>query len=330
MVVNHSCYNNIQELNTGCQEGCCRLPGQQAERSAASPLLRELTKLGVKFEILPYSSPGFIPLEVNVGKAKNGLSWSEKRQVGHFIGYCSKLRDELVVVKSIADGKVAKVVRRADSSRYFLKGRQRIKAKLIKRMGGFYSVPGMMMSVTYDPKLISRDDAWHDVGVRGRRLEDNLNRWRKRAGMAKVRGIRLLEPQRGTGYPHLHFAYPKLKYLAPIGKLTAWWAQASNSVDLSYRDSFSPAGYVCKYVSKLDGWDDLSLSYIWSNRTRLYSMSRDFYLVPVEKRESEWAFNRTMSLSDFKVRFANLMNDFDTLLGVDELVNEFVKGVDDG
>lgn len=256
-------------------------------------------------------------LRVNVGKAKIGSVASRKAEfvfvdkVSAFRGYRDSLADKLVVVRSRSDSSTAKIIRQSDSSRYFPEGRYRIKAKIVKRMGGFYSTNGLMLTATYAPQMISVDDAFRDVGGRSRRLLDNINRWRRRNGMARVRGIKVLEVQPSTGYPHFHIAFPKLRYLAPISKLTEWWGQAVNSVDLSYRDNFSPTGYVCKYISKLEGWSDDAMAEIWFNRTRLYSMSRDYYTQVEDKRRPEWEFYTTKLLS--LLSMPELMTTFDNV-----------------
>ena len=251
---------------------------------------------------------------------------SEDARVKKFQEYRSKLADKVVIVENLADKSIVKVIHQADGSRYFPEGRKRIRAKIYKRMGKWGSCHGLMLSCTFDPKLISKAAAWREVGSRGSRLEDALNVWRRREGMPKVRGIRVLEPQKGTGYPHLHFVYPKLKYLAPIAKLTQWWGQAVNSVDLSYKDSFNPVGYVCKYVSKLEGWSDEALSEIWLNKTRLYSMSRDYYLVAKETRMPEWKFSQTARLSGVGVWFRALVDGYDTVVGANDLAMEVYIG----
>jgi hypothetical protein len=85
-----------------------------------------------------------------------------------------------------------------------------------------------------------------------------------------------------------------------------------NSIELTYRDTFSPAGYVCKYVSKMEGWSDSAMAEIWFNRTRLYSMSRDYYTQPVDKRIPEWEFFATKRVS--LLSMPELMVTFDSVL----------------
>jgi len=253
-------------------------------------------------------------------------SISEDARVEAFRDYRSKLADKVVIVENLVDKGLVKVIHQADSSRYFPEGRKRIRAKIYKRMGKWSSCHGLMLTLTFDPELISCDDAWREVGSRGSRLMDVVNVWRKREGMPRVRGIRVLELQKQTGYPHLHYVFPKLRWLCPVEKVTEWWSQAVNSVDISYKDSFNPVGYVCKYVSKLEGWSDEALSEIWLNRTRLYSMSRDYYLVADERRSPEWSFCKTARLSGAGVWFRALVGEYDTVLGANDLAMEVFIG----
>jgi len=80
--------------------------------------------------------------------------------------------------------------------------------------------------------------------------------------MPKAKFLAVLEVQPSTGYPHVHLMFPYLKWLAPIAWMTEQWGQAENSVDYQVKDSMSPVSYVCKYISKLEGWSDLALSYL--------------------------------------------------------------------
>ncbi len=315
-----------------------------------TPLLQEALRLGAK--IIPVEengsflatkspvSPGFISFTVNEDKAKtphlhyitpDKLGWAvmvvgESRQVKAFIDYLERLEDKRVLVANLLDGNLAKLIKPADASRYFPGGRKRIKGKIFKRMGRWFNCPGYLLSLTFDPSKISRVDAWQKVGILRREFMNRVNRWRKRAGMPKAKFISVLEAQPGTGYPHVHLVFPYMRWLAPIGFLTETWGQASNSVDYKIKDSISPVSYVCKYISKLDGWSELALSYLWTNRTRLYSMSRDYTLPDYsDKRVSEWQFQRCLSKSQAVNLVINGLSGYDTLLGADDLVNEILQ-----
>lgn len=305
--------------------------------SEVSKLVAEAIRLGCKITSrqfkISYISPGLDLQSVNVGKANyavsdDGVSGDvvSETKVSAFRKYRENLADKVVIVQNSVDESVVKVIRRADSSRYFPEGRRRIKGRIYKRMGGFFSCNGLMTSITFDPKLISKSNAWRDVGSLGRSWLDNVNRWRVRNGMPRVRGIKVLEVQPGTGYPHLHYAFPRLRWLAPRDVLRRYWHYAAEGVDWRYRDSFSPAGYVCKYVSKLEGWTDEALAEIWVNRTRLYSMSRDYYLVDEEKRVPEWCYLKSTRLGLADMWFPSLVGEYDTVLGANDIAMEVYIG----
>lgn len=314
-----------------------------------TPLLQEALHLGAVINWDKYyssqtgespSSPGFITISVNSDKSKiphlhlvtpDKLDWAimiaqEHEQVKKFCEYRAELENKRVLVASLIDGKLAKLVKPSDASRYFKEGRRRIKGKIYKRLGRWFNQPGYLLSLTFDPSKISRADAWRNVGKLRSEFIDRVNRWRKRHGFSKAKCIPVLEVQPGTGYPHIHIVFPYLKYLAPIKWMTEQWGQADNSVDMSYKNSMSPVSYVCKYISKLEGWSDLALSYIWVNRTRLYSMSRDYVLPDFSggHREPEWEFKRCFNTKSQAVRFTreSSKHGYDTLLGTDDLVNE--------
>lgn len=300
----------------------CQVPG-------ISPLVAEAVRLGCRIVSRQYLIPWVHLLTVKSDKAISqdfDAAQGDDARVEAFREYRSNLADKVVIVQNRADKSLVKVIRQADSSRYFPEGCRRIRAKIFKRMGKWSSCHGLMLTFTFAPELISRADAWREVGKRGSDTMDALNLWRVRRGMPRVRGIRVLEIQKQTGYPHLHYVFPRLKWLCPIELVTEWWSQAVNSVDISYKDSFSPVGYVCKYVSKLEGWSDEALAEIWLNRTRLYSMSRDYYLVAEEKRLPEWSLLRTARLGSAGSWFRDLVGEYDTVLGANDLAMEVFIG----
>lgn len=315
-----------------------------------TPLLLEALCLGVKIISVEESgssragdsppSYGLIALSVNEDKAKiphlhyvtpDKLVYAvmivrESKRVEAFLDYLETLEDKRVLVDNLADGKLAKLVKPSDASRYFPGGRKRIKGKIFKRLGRWYYCPGYLLSLTFDPSKINRADAWQQVGKLRREFMNRVNRWRKRAGMAKAKFLSVIEAQPGTGYPHVHLVFPYLKWLAPIDWMVEQWGQAENSVDYEVKDSMSPVSYVCKYISKLEGWSALALSYIWTNRTRLYSMSKDYILPDYsDKRVPEWQFRRCLNKSQALNMLTNGLNGYDTLLGADDLANEILR-----
>ena len=313
----------------------CQAPSASEAVKPSGPgadyLLNELTKLGVEFEVIsakmsfedsnPPKSYGLDSRVVNADKAKIGRFDRDNDPVGRFRFYRSSLAEKRVLLVNLADSSVLKVVKPADSSRYFAGGRRRIKARIYKRLGRWVNCPGLLLSLTFDPKKTACDDAWRLVGSLRREFIGRVNRWRERRGMPKAKFLAVLEVQKQTGYPHIHLVFPYLRYLAPVGWLVEQWGQASNSVDITVKDSLSPVSYVCKYISKLEGWSDEALAQIWGNGTRLYSMSQDYSLPDYsDKRVPEWRFYRTMSLEHLTRAFSRLLDEYSTMLGADDIL----------
>jgi hypothetical protein len=291
------------------------LVGELPDIIVLTPLLKEALRLGGVIDLIKYliprtgespSSLKFNVFIVNEDKAKiphlhyitpDKLGWAvmaagESKQAEEFLDYKAGLEDKRVLIYNLADNALAKIIKPSDASRYFQEGRRRIKGKIYKRLGRWFNCPGYLLSLTFDPGNISRTDAWKQVGALRREFMNRVNRWRKRHGYSKVKCIPVLEVQPATGYPHIHIVFPYLNWLAPIVWMREQWGQAENSVNFQVKDSVSPVSYVCKYISKLEGWSAIALSYIWVNRTRLYSMSRNYILPDYsDKRVPEWHFS---------------------------------------
>lgn len=309
-----------------------------------NPLLQEVLMLGGVIDWAEFLSPRtgnkpsslkFNVCVVNEDKAKishlhlattENVGWAvmmvgEDKQTNKFLDYKAGLEDKRVLVENRLDAKQYKLVKPSNASRYFPGGRKRIKGKIYKRLGRWFNCPGYLLSLTFDPSKISRTEAWKQVGVLRREFMNRVNRWRRRNGYSKAKCIPVLEVQPATGYPHIHIVFPYLKYLAPVEWMREQWGQADNSVNFQVKNSVSPVSYVCKYISKLEGWSDVALSYIWMNRTRLYSMSRDYVLPDYsDKRVPEWEFKGCMSRAK-AIRFVH-WGKYETLLGADDLIAE--------
>jgi hypothetical protein len=212
------------------------------------------------------------------------------------------IKDRCVVLAGIGPrSREYKVVPGEATSRYFPEGRRRIKGRIFGRLGPYGSTNGILLTLTFDPKKISRADAWANIGKEKSRFMNHVNVWRRRKGWVKAKYLSVVEYQKGTGYPHIHMVFPKLRYLAELDVLTAIWGQADNSVDISpehglgYKDNFHVAGYICKYISKMDNWDILGMAYMWLNQTRLYHLSTD-YTVHVDKYVcADYIFNKAVN-----------------------------------
>ena len=48
---------------------------------------------------------------------------------------------------------------------------------------------------------------------------------------------------------------------------------------VEYADNVHLGGYVCKYITKMGGWSDEALAFIWKNKTRMYGYSRCYIIL---------------------------------------------------
>ena len=291
------------------QEVVNKATGEILQIYRGQSLLREALRLGATIESVEneQSAPvegavsyGFSILTDNVHKAKNyDFNEDELEDTDKFIQYIGELSDKRILLENLIDAS-NKIIRPADASRYFPKGQKRIKARIYKKLGRWRNCPALLLTLTFAPALISRQDAWYEVGYRVREFMNKVNQWRGRNGFSKkpLHFLKVLEVQRGknggldTEYPHVHIVFPYLKsFLAPISVLNEIWGQGNNAVDVKCKDNMSPVSYVCKYITKLDDWGYFALSQIWLNKTRLYSMSRDYVLPDYsDKRVPEWQY----------------------------------------
>jgi len=223
-----------------------------------------------------------------------------------FTAYRERLEKQRTVLLNLETRDTILVVKPSDASRYFEEGRRRIKAKIYKQLGSWGNVPGILWGMTYDPTRTTLEDAWKNVGKDRRLFLNNLDRWRARHKCAKLKYLCVIEVQKQTGYPHVHVVFPNLNWIAPFDVAQDCWGKGM--CFYTKRDGFSPTAYICKYITKLEGWDDDSLSEIWLNRTRLYSMSNDYRLPDyAEKRVPRWAFIATMTRFDVEMRHPKLI-----------------------
>lgn len=220
-----------------------------------------------------------------------------------FKEYKRQLAASAVILLSQKEDNGFKVIRPKTNSRYFPEGRKKIKAKIYKRLGSWASANGIMVSLTINPALYTKEEAWYYFGKMRRDFLRKINKWRKYNGMSKAKGCWTIEVQKQTGYPHVHGIFPNLRYLAPVKELKSAWGQHSDaSVDVTYRDNFSPTSYMLKYITKMDDWTDEYQNYIWLFGTRLYSMSRDYTLPNyADKRAPEWKYYMHGSIQELSL-----------------------------
>jgi hypothetical protein len=160
--------------------------------------------------------------------------------------------------------------------------------KIRARLGRYDRVPGVMETLTYDPKKISKQAAWASFGKDTRRFINSIKQYRKRQGYKGLHYLWVVEVQPNTGYPHVHIFFPNLNWLAPLTILNGNWRQGRANIEGSKQLSVNCAGYISKYLRKMEGWSDLHLALLWAGKNRMYSFSRGFS-AKVEPKESEWA-----------------------------------------
>jgi hypothetical protein len=186
--------------------------------------------------------------------------------------------------------------RASDACRYTQTGIEHIKAKLHKRLAAYPATFGIMITTTiadppekqpkYDGK--KQVESWRTINARGREFTNEINKWRNRHGLKTVRAyVKVLENQPGRNYPHLHIYFPGLKFLAPIQMMQKLWPEGN--VDYEYTQSTSPANYITKYLSKMDGRDFMNLM-LYSFALRLYSNSRGLKYAAIVKTDKGWKF----------------------------------------
>lgn len=172
-------------------------------------------------------------------------------------------------------------------SRYFDDGRLFMSRKIKKRLGKYEKVPGLIETLTYDPKKIGKQEAWASYGEDTRRFLNAVNQYRKRRGWRRLHYFWVVEVQPGTGYPHVHVLFPNLGWLAPLDILNGNWKRGRANVEMPKKITVNCAAYISKYLRKMRGWSDIHLALLWSGRCRMYNFSRGFS-AKIEKKESEW------------------------------------------
>lgn len=186
-------------------------------------------------------------------------------------------------------------VEAASMSRYTPQGRVKIKRKLSKRLPG-QQVSGCLLTLTCDPKRYTICEAWEHIWSEYAAFRKRLLKFLQRNGRAhSPLYVAVLEAHK-TGYPHLHVAYPSLRYLAPKKIINAAWKMGSTHIAGSRRGgrgvTLSPLRYVLKYVVKLSGWSELALAHLWHARARLYNISPRLYPLPKEPKVPGWTLTK--------------------------------------
>jgi len=204
-----------------------------------------------------------------------------------FLEYKGRIGMTNVILNRKDDPAILKVMPVSCRSRYFDDGRLYMSRKIRRRLGKYNRVPGLMETLTYAPKKISKQEAWASFGKDVRRFLNAVNEYRKRRGWRRLHYLWVVEVQHETGYPHVHIFFPNLKWLAPLSIINGNWQQGRANIESPKKIKVNCAAYISKYLRKMRGWSDLHLALLWSGKCRMYGFSRGFS-AKVEKKESEW------------------------------------------
>jgi hypothetical protein len=199
------------------------------------------------------------------------------------------------------DGKTVTVAA-ASLSRYAPSGRAKIKRKLAKRLAK-QRVPGVMTTLTVDPKRFSKREAWESIWREYASFRRRLWKYLDHQGRTHSPMYVAVLEQHKSGYPHMHVAYPGLRYLAPKEIINSAWRMGTTHVEGGRRGvrevTVSPLGYVLKYISKLSGWTEGGLAHLWHARARLYNLSRRLYVVPKDPPVPGWKLTKIDYVTEY-------------------------------
>jgi hypothetical protein len=204
------------------------------------------------------------------------------------------------------DPRILRIVPASSRSRYFDDGRLHMSSGIRKRLGRFERVPGLMGTLTYDPKKISKEEAWASYGRDTRRFINGVNQYRKRREWHRLHYLWVVEVQEDTGYPHVHIFFPNLKWLAPVSIIKGNWKNGRTNIEAPKKITVNCAAYISKYLRKMRGWSDLHLALLWSGHCRMYGFSRGFS-VKDQKKESEWQRWHVVETDNLEALELNLM-----------------------
>jgi hypothetical protein len=276
--------SNKMKTNKIC--GKCKRKGWYVNQSMGEILCEKCKDFAKTMETVP-APVKLVPHSVNMSPKP-----SKYGSMLAFLEYKARKADEITVIIS-ADGSVHAIAG-IDRSRYFAGGRRRMQWNIKKRLGTRWFSPGILLTLTYDPKRFTKAEAWERISDDREKIFHALNMrmFRKRGKYGNsLKYLWAVEeiPQyhvdkitkekianNAHGYPHIHIFFPGLRWLATTAVLNKLWSQGY--CDVVYKDNINCASYLCKYISKLDGWSDYSQMLIWSLHKRVYGYSACYRL----------------------------------------------------
>jgi hypothetical protein len=236
----------------------------------------------------------------NKDNVNSRLYWaSGLKAMWDFKLYKGRIDTTNIILNKKGDPSVIKIIPATVKSRYFEDGRLNISRSIKKRFGRFKKVPGLMLTLTYDPKRTGKQEAWASFGKDTRRFLNSVNQYRKRRAWKRLHYFWVVEVQKQTGYPHVHIFFPNLKWLAPVKIINGNWRQGRANIASPKQLKVNCIGYICKYLNKMKGWTDLHLALLWIGKGRMYGFSRG-YLPPKPKKESDWQKWHVVRTKDVK------------------------------
>ena len=251
------------------------------------------------------ASPSF--LVNNRDNVNAQLYWAQSLlALWDFEVYKGRIGRTHVILNKIDEPSVLRIMPTSCRSRYFDDGRLYMSRRIRRRLGKYERVPGLMETLTYDPKKIGKREAWARFGRDTRRFLNAVNQYRKRRGWRRLHYLWVVEVQKETGYPHVHIFFPKLKWIAPLDIINGNWRQGRSNIESPKKIRVNCAAYISKYLRKMRGWSDLHLALLWSGKCRMYSFSRGFS-AKIEKPESEWQRWQVIEAKNLEELEFNLM-----------------------
>ncbi|MFC1901369.1 hypothetical protein ACFLX3_00350 [Chloroflexota bacterium] len=206
----------------------------------------------------------------------------------NFVEYIDELAEKAILLKHREDPERGVIIKPSDSSRYFPGGKRKAKRNIRIRFGKYFTSTGTFLTNTYDHEEYTRWEAWERLPSDLRRFKHDITMRYKRAGRTSPKYICVIEEQKKTGYPHVHMFFPRLRWLLPKEDIQTLWGVGRTRVE--YAKKVNIGGYICKYITKMGGWSEEALAFIWKHKIRLYSYSRCYKLPAEDKELSEWAF----------------------------------------
>lgn len=220
-----------------------------------------------------------------------------------FAEYLETVAGQKVLLQNIEDPSVLGVLFPRDHSRYFPGGRAKMRRRVRGRLAGFGIRRAVLLCLTYDPKKLSREQAWAGVGGHLNVFMTSLRQYLVRRKAARPVFFWVLEEQPGTGYPHLHFVMADRGWLAPWKVLAPMWGHGRIKVEKAKGESgggahtVSGVSYALKYLYKVGHWSARAVAYSWWFGRRWFGTCQFTPACPA--REPQWTLFAVLSRGDF-------------------------------